>query len=173
VCNGPFARSINDLPIALDVVAGPTPENVPAWRLELHEGRAVTDVTTLRIGTLFDEGADLLPLAEDVRSCLAAFADRLARVGTNLEAAALPVALVDGVPTWQDMVLPIIGMGLPDEAFRAFVGLENLPNDDLSVRGGQAMVARYRPGQGPTSGARASGPPGPPSSSGTTPSSLP
>lgn len=41
---GPIARSADDLRLLLDVLAGPTPERAPAWRLDLPD----TDITSLR-----------------------------------------------------------------------------------------------------------------------------
>src|ERR1700694_3687334 len=43
-CNGPLARSLEDLRLALGVVAGPGPEDAAGWRLELEVGPAIDDV---------------------------------------------------------------------------------------------------------------------------------
>ena len=65
-CNGPLARSLDDLRTALRVVAGPLPEDAAGWRLELDAGPAVEDPSVLRVATVFGEGDDVLPLARDV-----------------------------------------------------------------------------------------------------------
>lgn len=55
---GPIARSAADLRLLLDVVAGPTPDRAPAWRLDLpdHDRPAGPEgLRGLRIGVWFDE----------------------------------------------------------------------------------------------------------------------
>ena len=55
------------------------------------------------------KGADLVPIASDVRTNLDAFADRLADAGAQVDAVSMPVSLADGLRTWQQLVLPIFG----------------------------------------------------------------
>jgi amidase len=141
---GPLARSVDDLGLALDVIAGPVPEDAVGWKLELDAGAPIADVGDLRIATVFDEGTDILPIAADVRASLGAFADRLADAGAKVESISLPVPLAAGFRTWQDMVLPIIGTSLPDEDFDAFTPLEGVEGDDSILNSGRAMVSRFR-----------------------------
>lgn len=145
-CNGPLARSLDDLGLGLGVVAGPVPEDAAGWRLELEEGPAIDDVRTLRIATVFHEGSDLLPVAGGVLANLDAFARRLADAGARVDTVALPVALADGLRSWQELVLPIIGTSLPDEAFAAFAELETVAGDDPMITAGRALTSRYRVG---------------------------
>jgi amidase len=142
-CNGPLARSLDDLGLVLDVVAGPLPEDAAGWRLELGDG-PVPDLAALRVATVFDEGRHLLPLAADVRSGLDDFAGRLVDAGVAVEAVGLPVALADGLRSWQELVLPIIGLGLPDEVYDAFTELESAGGDDPVLVAGRALAGRYR-----------------------------
>lgn len=51
---GPMARSIGDLELELDVLAGPDRWNAPAWRLELPAARATT-LGELRIAAWLDD----------------------------------------------------------------------------------------------------------------------
>jgi amidase len=101
-------------------------------------------VTELRVATVFAEGSDLLPVARDVRANLEAFAGRVGAAGARVDAVPLPVPLADGLRSWQDLVLPIIGAGLPDDAFAAFAELEAVPGDDPMVNAGRALASRYR-----------------------------
>lgn len=144
-CNGPLARSLPDLAMAFGAVAGPLPELVAGWRLELDAGPPIDDVTALRVATVFDEGRDLLPLAQDVRANLDAFATRLDAAGARVDAVSLPVSLADGLRAWQDLVLPIIGAGLPDEVFAAFAALGDDMGDDPMANSARALASRYRP----------------------------
>jgi amidase len=143
-CNGPLARSLDDLRLGLRVIAGPVPEDAIGWRLELDEGPAVDDIATLRIATVFHEGRDLLPVASDVLANLDAFTGRLADAGARVDAVGLPVALADGFRSWQELVLPIIGTALPDDAFTEFAALEVVAGDDPMLNAGRALTSRYR-----------------------------
>jgi amidase len=143
-CSGPLARSVADLGLALGVLAGPVPENSVAWRLELDDGPPLGEVTSLRVATVFDEGSELVPLSAEVRTSLATFADRLADGGARVEAVPLPVSLADGLRSWQDLVLPMMGTALPDDILASFVELESVPGDDPFLRAGRALVSRYR-----------------------------
>jgi amidase len=143
-CNGPLARSLDDLGIALDVVAGPLPEDAVGWRLELEDGPPVDDVRSVRVATVFTEGADLLPVAAEVRGGLEAYASRLSDAGARVEAVPLPVPLADGLRSWQELVVPIMGTTLPDDVADAFAELESVPGDDPLIVAGRAIVSRYR-----------------------------
>jgi amidase len=143
-CNGPLARCLEDLELALDVVAGPLPEDAPGWRLHLEEGPPLPGIGGLRVASVFDQGTDLLPLAAEVRTNLDRFAGRLEAAGLRVEPVALPVPLAEGLRSWQDLVLPIIGMGLPDDAYAAFAELEAVPGDDPMLAAARAMASRYR-----------------------------
>jgi amidase len=141
---GPLARSVADLRTALQVVAGPLPEDGVAWRLEFDEGPVVSGPADLRIATVFADGGDMLPLAADVRACLDRFAGRLADAGAHVETVPIPVPLADGFKTWLDITLPILGIGLPEDQYAAFAELEKVPGDDPAVVALRAMAHRYR-----------------------------
>ena len=143
-CNGPLARSIDDLRAGLSVLAGPLPEDAAGWRLELDAGPPLGAPADLRIATVFHDGAEVLPLAGAVTANLEGFVARLAEAGAKVEAVPLPVSLADGMRTWQDMVLPIIGMGFSDDEYDGFTALDVLPADDPMTRAGQRLVSRYR-----------------------------
>jgi len=143
-CGGPIARSVDDLRTALGVIAGPLPEEAVGWRLELDAGPAVDDVRGLRVATVFHEGADLVPIASDVRTNLDAFAGRLADAGAQVDAASMPVSLADGLRTWQQLVLPIMGIAMSDGDFASFAALEAVSGDDPLLDAGRALASRYR-----------------------------
>lgn len=52
---GPIARSAADLRLLLDVLAGPTPDRAPGWRLDLPEAALGDGLRGLRVGVWFDE----------------------------------------------------------------------------------------------------------------------
>ena len=143
-CNGPLARSLADLRLALGVVAGPVPEDAAGWRLELDPGAPIGDTSSLRIATVFDDGDSLVPIAAEVRAILDDFAARADAAGAKVEQAPLPVSLTDGFRAWQDLVLPIMGTGLSDDDYSAFTPLDLVEGDDPAINAGRAMVSRYR-----------------------------
>jgi amidase len=143
-CNGPLARGLDDLALALGVLGGPLPEDAAGWRLDLQAGPPIDGPGSLRVATVFAEGSDLVPLASDLRDGLVAFADRLASAGARVEAVPLPVPLEDGLRTWQQLVLPIIGSGLPDDDFAAFTAFSDLPGDDPMTEAARSLTARHR-----------------------------
>jgi len=143
-CNGPLARGLDDLDLALGVLGGPLPEDAAGWRLDLDAGPPVDGPGSLRVATVFAEGSDLVPLAAEVRAGLVAFADRLAAAGARVEAVPLPVPLEDGLRTWQQLVLPIVGSGLPDDDFAAFAPFGDLEGDDPMTVAARSLAGRYR-----------------------------
>jgi amidase len=141
---GPIARSVADLRLALGLLAGPLPEDAAGWRLELDSGSDLSEVSELRIATVFGEGTDVTPVARDVRANLDSFADRLAAAGARVEAVELPVPLAEGFRAWRDLVMPIFGLGLPEEEFQQLAKLENVPGDDPELVMGRTLTSRFR-----------------------------
>ncbi|MBO0823279.1 MAG: hypothetical protein J2P27_05400 [Actinobacteria bacterium] len=141
---GPIARSVADLRTAFSVLAGPLPEDAPGWRLDLDPGLELTAVAGLRVAVVFGEGGDLVPIARDVRTLLDGFAARLSAAGAAVEEARLPVPLAEGLVTWRDLAMPIIGASLPEDVFARFAALENVPGDGPALATGRAMASRFR-----------------------------
>jgi amidase len=141
---GPMARGVGDLRTALGIVAGPLPQEAAGWRLELDPGSDLADVRGLRVATVFGEGADVVPIASDVRANLDSFAARVAEAGAQVDAVPLPVPLAEGFGTWWSLVGPIMGLGLPDDEFAHLAGLENAPVDDEGVARATVMAGRFR-----------------------------
>ena len=79
---GPMARTVDDLELGLDVLAGPDRWNTPAWRLALPPPRA-TDLAGYRIGAWFDD--ERCPVEPEVRALLEAAAGALAEHGASID----------------------------------------------------------------------------------------
>ena len=141
---GPIGRSVADLRTALQVMAGPLPEDAPGWRLQLDAGPPVGSASELRVATVFADGGEVVPLARDVRACLDAFADKVADAGAQVDAIPLPVGLADGFATWRDLTLPTIGLGLPDAEYARLAAAGAAPGDDAAAVIGRAMTSSYR-----------------------------
>ena len=140
---GPMARSVRDLVLGLGVLAGPLPEDASAWRLELPPAPAIEGPEDLRIAVVLDDQD--FPVSSDVRAAVQSAADRLADAGAQVRATSFPVPLADMFASWQDLVLPIVGSGLPPETFDEFTAAAPLlTGDDLGSRAARSLVASYR-----------------------------
>ena len=84
---GPMARTVADLELALDVMAGPDRWNQPAWRLELPPPRKST-LAGYRVALWADDAH--CPVDPDVRALLEGAGARLAEAGADRRADARP-----------------------------------------------------------------------------------
>ncbi len=84
---GPIARSAADLLLLLGVLARPTPDRSPAWRLGLPEP-TVTSLRGLRVAAWFDEPE--LEIETDMSAVLHAAAAALERAGALVDRTARP-----------------------------------------------------------------------------------
>lgn len=139
---GPMARSVADLRLGLDLIAGPVDEDAVGWRLDLPDGPALDGVEGLRIGLVTAD--PFCPVDTDVRTTITAFAERLSAAGATITEMPLPVGLEAAYHSWMALVLPIIGMTLPDEVYETFTAMDGIAPDDLMVRAGQSLTSRYR-----------------------------
>jgi amidase len=79
---GPMARTVDDLVLGLDLLAGPDRWNSPGWRLELPPPRA-TDLRAYRIGAWLDD--ERCPVESEVRDLLEAAAKLLEAEGATVD----------------------------------------------------------------------------------------
>lgn len=84
---GPMARSIGDLRLALDVLAGPAGRKTPGWRLELPAAPAAA--RRLRVAAWLDD--PLCPVEEEVAGVLADTVAVLREMGMVVDGQARPV----------------------------------------------------------------------------------
>jgi len=142
---GPFGRSAADLALGLDVLVGPDERDGVAWRLDLPPARNGGALPGLRVATWFDD--DACPVAADVHACLVAAAAALAEGGATVVPAAPAVALADLGRSWEDLVLPIMSAGLPQEAFDGFATIDQVPEapgEDVATRSLRSITMRHR-----------------------------
>jgi amidase len=91
VVAGGMARAPGDLELLLRVIAGPSPEDAVAWRLDLPGPRALS-LGDFRIAVWFDD--PFLTLDDEVRAVLGQAAEALEAAGAKLDFdPALPVTL--------------------------------------------------------------------------------
>jgi len=109
---GPMARSVDDLALLLDVLAGPPPEQEPAWSIQLPAARHES-LAGVRIAVKFDD--PIVPTDRPYLDVLRAAADALANAGAKVEEAALPVPADEQVALFQSLILPAISPSMGDE----------------------------------------------------------
>ncbi len=87
---GPMARTVDDLELMLDVIAGPDRWNSPAWRLELPPPRG-TGLSDLRIAAWIDD--EVCPVDRPTRRALEGLIEALRSDGATIDDAARPFTL--------------------------------------------------------------------------------
>src|SRR3954469_17673441 len=85
---GPMARTVADLELGLDIMAGPDRWNSPAWRLELPPPRAGGELRGTRIAAWLDD--ERCPVEPEVGALLEGAAKRLAAEGAVVDTDARP-----------------------------------------------------------------------------------
>jgi amidase len=116
VC-GPLARSVADLELSLDLLAGPLPDRATAWRLALPAPRAAA-LGDYRVAAWLDDEA--APLDDTVRAPLEALVETLRSEGVSVDDHARPALnLGEAVRVYQRLLAPIMALPMPREQFEA------------------------------------------------------
>lgn len=139
---GPMARSVEDLVLGLDVLAGPLPEDAAGWRLDLPPAPERDGVGGLRIAVWTDDAR--YPVGSEVRDVIEALADRLADAGARVERRPPPVSIEEGARVWSHLVLPVIGAGLPEHTWSDFAALARDLPDEAANDPVRALVSPFR-----------------------------
>jgi amidase len=133
---GPLARSAGDLGLALDVLAGPGPEDATAWRLQLPPARHTT-LADYRLAAWVDD--PYCAVDADVRELLQATVDVLAGAGAKVDETARPVDLAETDRVYQPLLAAAVSNGVPQSVFEALMQLAGqLQSDDDSYIARQA-----------------------------------
>jgi amidase len=109
---GPMARAASDLDLLLSVLAGPSPKDAIAWRVELPEPR-VGSLAALRVATWFDD--DACPVDAEYRSRLRGAADALADAGAKVEETHPPVDFASMMNLYLRLIAAAVSPSMPDE----------------------------------------------------------
>ncbi len=114
---GPMARTVDDLELALDVLAGPTPEAVNAWRLQLPPARH-RRLAEFRVAAWLDDPA--CPVDAETVDLLQGLVARLSdeRVVVEPEARPPGVTLAESHAIYYSLLTATMGAGLPDKVYR-------------------------------------------------------
>ncbi len=116
---GPIARSVEDLSLILDVVAGPLPEDAVAWRLRLPRARR-PDATGARVGVWAGDPA--APVSREVTAAVRAAAEALADAGADVSEDRPAVSMAEGALLFGQAVIAAISPSMDPDAGEAAAG---------------------------------------------------
>ena len=134
---GPIARDVDDLELALGVIAGAAGPAAAGWRLELPAPRGTT-LRDLRLALWLDDPA--YPLDPEVGTVLESAANALRADGAQLIDARPAVVLPDVVRLYQQFLYPILLSTTGRRSFDKMVALaDSLPDDERPL----ARTARF------------------------------
>jgi amidase len=102
---GPMARDVDDLEMALDILAGPDDHQATGWRLELPVARAKA-LSELRLAVWLDDPS--YPVEDDVRSVLESAVTAVRQAGARFVDVRPPVALPDVVRLHMELLYPLM-----------------------------------------------------------------
>jgi amidase len=136
---GPLGRSVDDLVLLLDVIAGPPPERAKAYRLQLPAPRA-SSLRGYRVACWIED--ERCALDPNVLASLNDAITRLETAGVRVERAKPDFELRDEYKIYRALLDPIMGAGLSSkvvsmlEAHAANAG----PDDPVATFGRNALI---------------------------------
>jgi amidase len=113
---GPMARGVDDLELALDVLAGPDDAQATAWSLELPPPRAAW-LGDYRVAVWLDDPA--APVDAEVLSVLRAAVDALSDAGVETVERPGAVPLSDARRVHRELLMGVYCSGMAEGAFAA------------------------------------------------------
>ncbi len=127
VC-GPIARTVEDLSLALDVLAGPDELDAVGWRLELPPARH-TRLADYRVAACFHD--DAYPVDASVRTLLESAVESFRRAGVNVRTFdKLPFDLSSARRAYDTLLLPLMAVAMPPEALTQFRAIADAARPD-------------------------------------------
>lgn len=141
---GPLARTVDDLELVFDVIAGPTPDRAPGWRLDLPPPRH-DRFEDVRVAAWLDDPS--CPVSSDVATALDGAVATIAADGPPVDRAARPDLDFDVV---RRVGLPLIAAatspGRTDDEFERFrqVVLDPAEVDETLLRRARSSVMFHR-----------------------------
>jgi amidase len=107
-----MARSARDLDLMLDVLAGPVPDDSPAWRLELPTDDR-SSLAGLRVAVWFDDEA--CPVDAEYAGMLRATTGALADAGAHVTESHPDVAFGKHVNLYMRLIAAAVSPGMPED----------------------------------------------------------
>ncbi len=114
---GPLATCVADLAGALDIVAGPMPEDAPAWNLQLPRA-SFPSAAELRVAVWSDDA--FCPVDSDIARCIEEAGSALASLGAQVDTQARPdFDPADNNLNYGLLLMAAMGGGMPQGVFDA------------------------------------------------------
>jgi amidase len=108
---GPLARTADDLALAFDLLAGPSPSDAVGWRLDLPPSRHER-IQDFRVALWLEQPGR--PLSADVGDRIQSAADRIARAGAKVDDAIRPtIDPEDSHARYLRLLWSVMGAGFP------------------------------------------------------------
>lgn len=113
---GPMARSVDDLMLAFDILAGPDAPEAKGWRLDLPAPRH-THLRDYRVGAWLDDPA--CPVDSEIVQALRQTVERLQAEGVQVATQARPagVDLAELHDLFYSLLTAALGVGMPTRVF--------------------------------------------------------
>ncbi len=137
---GPMARSIEDLKLAMNLLAGAQPLNQPGWQLRLPR----PDKNSLgEYKVAIWSGDEIAPVDEETTARAVGIGETLAKLGANVSDRARPdIDFKKNQAIYSSLLWPLMTAGATDEQYlQARQLAESIPPGDLSD---SAIAARAR-----------------------------
>jgi len=131
--HGPIARSVEDLELALGVLAGPNDLESTGWRLELPPPRR-SSLGDYRIAAWLDDAE--FPVDSEVKRVHAEAIEKLRRAGAKVdETARPPIHLREVSRIYQWLLMPVMAASFPPAALESLRNLvaSAAPGDDTEM----------------------------------------
>jgi amidase len=131
---GPLARSVDDLELALDVLAGPDDADAAAWSVRLPPPRR-RELGEHRLLVWLDDEA--CPVDREVVATIRRALDALADAGAVIAEAPPPVSMADSIRLHRQLLKGVSCSGLTDDQFaglQAYAGGADPADDSVRAR---------------------------------------
>ncbi len=142
---GPMARKPEDLARALELLAGPLPDDATGWKLALPPPRRGR-LRDWRVAAWLDDPSG--PVDSEVRNCLQQAVDALRAAGVAVDQSARPaVSLARVEEKYLCLLFSVIFAGVPSEAFETLARVAESPPagaPEALVRAARAGTVRHR-----------------------------
>jgi amidase len=136
---GPMARTVDDLELALDILAGPDRWNTAGWRLELPPARA-TELGGLRIAAWLDD--EYCPVDRSTRRVLTDLVERVESAGGRVDIDARPGFSLEKADTvFKNLLFAALSGGTSRDAIERLAASDN---DSPGGRAGRSAAVRHR-----------------------------
>ncbi|WP_290651988.1 amidase [Aquisalimonas sp.] len=142
---GPLARTVDDLQLAMGLLAGPEPEQAVGWQLRLPPARW-RRLTDFRVAAWLDDPG--CPVDAEVVSILEGLVGRLRTAGVQVDDQSRPqgIDLASSHETYYQLLTATMSGGLPEKVFNTMLDkaeLAGLQDTSYPMRFARGAIQRH------------------------------